>query len=147
MITNVFKKIIDISVARVFNTYGPRSYNAHKQDDPEQNLIVNSSNPIDERLRHLENHLSVPKPVPKDIYLRLKQIEDRLLQLESVSPEYAQFWVNFLIFYFRNKLIYFIFQSKTSVFEPYHHRPNKVEKRKYSIDDIDNLLLELQSKT
>lgn len=49
---------------------------------------------IEERLQNAECHLKLHGPVPKDIYSRLKQIEDRILYLEGLSPEYFQFWVN-----------------------------------------------------
>jgi hypothetical protein len=49
---------------------------------------------LEERLSNAERHLKLHGPVPKDIYSRLKQIEDRILHLEGLSPEYFQFWVN-----------------------------------------------------
>lgn len=51
-------------------------------------------NGIEERLQNLECQLSLTTAVPKNIYNRLKSLEDRLLYLESVSPEYMQFWVS-----------------------------------------------------
>lgn len=50
-------------------------------------------NGIEERLENLETQLSLEKPVPVNIYKRLKLLEDRLLHLESISPEYINFWV------------------------------------------------------
>jgi len=47
---------------------------------------------VEERVKNAEVHLGVSQPVPKDIYARLKVLEDRILQLEGLSPEYAQFW-------------------------------------------------------
>ncbi|XP_066973568.1 molybdopterin synthase catalytic subunit isoform X2 [Macrobrachium rosenbergii] len=45
---------------------------------------------IDERLVNLENHLKINcnSPVPCDVYARLKALEDRVLRLEAISPEY-----------------------------------------------------------
>ena len=43
---------------------------------------------IQERVKNLEDHLSIVKPVPKDFYARLKDIENRVLFLEGISPEY-----------------------------------------------------------
>ena len=43
---------------------------------------------IEERVNNIEYHLKVAKPVPSDIYRRIKDIEDRVLWLEGISPEY-----------------------------------------------------------
>jgi MAP3K12-binding inhibitory protein 1 len=47
---------------------------------------------VDERLENIEKHMKLfeggEKPVPKDIYARLKTIEEKILFLEGVSPEY-----------------------------------------------------------
>lgn len=45
---------------------------------------------IEERLHNLENVLKIgpEMPVPKDVYARLKAVEDRVLHLEGISPEY-----------------------------------------------------------
>lgn len=45
---------------------------------------------IEERLHNVESHLKIVPggPVPQDIYTRLKAVEDRLLHLEGISPEY-----------------------------------------------------------
>lgn len=45
---------------------------------------------IKERLNNLEDIVygTTVKPVPKDVYARLKALEERVLHLESVSPEY-----------------------------------------------------------
>lgn len=52
------------------------------------------SNGIEERLQNLEIQLSLTTAVPKNIYVRLKKLEDRMLFLESLSPEYINFWVS-----------------------------------------------------
>ncbi|XP_013170942.1 PREDICTED: molybdopterin synthase catalytic subunit [Papilio xuthus] len=46
---------------------------------------------VAERLRAAEEYLSVT-PVGSDVYRRLKQVEDRIAQLQAISPEYAHFW-------------------------------------------------------
>lgn len=48
---------------------------------------------LDDRISTTEHMMGINKPVPKDIYERLKKIEDRILYLESISPEYKDFWV------------------------------------------------------
>ncbi|XP_018427887.1 PREDICTED: MAP3K12-binding inhibitory protein 1 [Nanorana parkeri] len=47
---------------------------------------------VEERLHNIECHLQLKPggPVPKDIYQRIKKIEDRILELEGISPEYFQ---------------------------------------------------------
>jgi hypothetical protein len=60
------------------------------------NLSFNASSSfsiLDDRISATEHTIGINKPVPKDIYKRLKNIEDRILYLESVSPEYKEFWV------------------------------------------------------
>ncbi|XP_040580722.1 molybdopterin synthase catalytic subunit [Lepeophtheirus salmonis] len=42
----------------------------------------------EERLQILEGHLLPGKPVDKDIFSRIKSLEDRVLYLEGISPEY-----------------------------------------------------------
>ena len=42
---------------------------------------------IEERVVNLEEHLKL-KPIQRELYLRLKDIEDRVLYLEGLSPEY-----------------------------------------------------------
>lgn len=58
-------------------------------------------NGIEERVKNLESQLSLTTPIPRNVYERLKEVEDRLMYLESLSPEYIQFWVNIS----ENKLI------------------------------------------
>lgn len=45
---------------------------------------------LDERLHNLENYVKIKPngPVPHDVYARLKALEDRVLRLEGISPEY-----------------------------------------------------------
>ncbi|KAL3287140.1 hypothetical protein HHI36_001619 [Cryptolaemus montrouzieri] len=49
-------------------------------------------NGVEERLQNLESQLTLTTHVPKNIYKRLKFLEERMLRLESISPEYIQFW-------------------------------------------------------
>jgi molybdopterin synthase catalytic subunit len=44
---------------------------------------------IEERVVNLEEHLNL-KPIQRELYLRLKDIEDRVLYLEGLSPEYFE---------------------------------------------------------
>jgi hypothetical protein len=79
--------------------------NANEGSPNKPDTFFGMSGPVglEERLSNAECHLKLHGPVPKDIYSRLKQIEDRILQLEGLSPEYFQFWVSVKIF-----LVWFI---------------------------------------
>nr|CAD7414753.1 unnamed protein product [Timema poppensis] len=89
-----------LRVRRVLNQWGPqtRGVDPGSVSDPRDPALIHNQPQgppgvavgIEERLRNAENHLMVKGPVPSDIYARLKQIEDRILYLESVSPEYFQ---------------------------------------------------------
>jgi hypothetical protein len=49
---------------------------------------------IEERLKNAECHLKLHGLVPKDIFTRLMQIEDRILHLEGLTTEYFHIWLN-----------------------------------------------------
>ncbi|XP_022904527.2 molybdopterin synthase catalytic subunit [Onthophagus taurus] len=105
-----------LQVNRVYNTYNRDQTNA----DYLTKYIP--KNGVDERIENLESQLSLTTPVPRSIYIRLKELENRLLYLESISPEYIQFW-----------------EKNTT---------NKSFKKKriYSIQEVDRLILELETK-
>uniref|UniRef100_UPI00358F63E7 MAP3K12-binding inhibitory protein 1 isoform X2 n=1 Tax=Myxine glutinosa TaxID=7769 RepID=UPI00358F63E7 len=78
-----------IKVSRVVNMYGPQS----RQRLPIKTEIATGgcgNSAIEERLQNLEVHLQLKpgRPVPLDIYERLKMLEKRVLDLEGTSPEY-----------------------------------------------------------
>ncbi|KAI5616770.1 MAP3K12-binding inhibitory protein 1 [Silurus asotus] len=82
-----------VKVTRVVNTYGPQTRGGHtEQGEQHQGLYSRDcGNPvIEERLNNIEAHLKLPAagPVPQSIYQRLKKLEDRILELEGLSPEY-----------------------------------------------------------
>ncbi|XP_078263296.1 MAP3K12-binding inhibitory protein 1 [Rhinoraja longicauda] len=88
-----------IKVSRVVNIYGPQTRTeSDGESAPKPNTMTQScSNPaIEERLQNMEAHLklSAGGPVPIAIYQRIKKLEDRILHLEGLSPEYFQH-VNF----------------------------------------------------
>ncbi|KYN28718.1 Molybdopterin synthase catalytic subunit [Trachymyrmex cornetzi] len=86
-----------IKVHRVLNEWGPQTIDQSILRKPITNntsFDVSDSFPIlDERISVTERMIGINKPVPKDIYKRLKNIEDRILHLESISPEYKDFWM------------------------------------------------------
>ncbi|XP_061699279.1 MAP3K12-binding inhibitory protein 1 isoform X2 [Syngnathoides biaculeatus] len=81
-----------VKVTRVVNTYGPqtRAGGHGEAGDPAARDCGNTA--IEERLNNIESHLKLPTagPVPVSVYQRLKKLEDRILQLEGLSPEYFQ---------------------------------------------------------
>ncbi|KAM4690149.1 MAP3K12-binding inhibitory protein 1 isoform 2-T2 [Rhinophrynus dorsalis] len=82
-----------IKVSRVVNTYGPQTRN---DGTTGSNSRVNhlqrdcGNQQVEERLQNIECHLRLQTggPVPKDIYQRIKKLEDKILELEGISPEY-----------------------------------------------------------
>ncbi|XP_034432772.1 MAP3K12-binding inhibitory protein 1, partial [Hippoglossus hippoglossus] len=86
-----------VKVIRVVNTYGPQTRGGGGQGEVGEQqrgpMVRNCGNAaIEERLHNIENHLKLPTagPVPLSVYHRLKKLEDRILELEGLSPEYFQ---------------------------------------------------------
>ncbi|MBN3283667.1 MBIP1 protein, partial [Polyodon spathula] len=84
-----------VKVTRVINTYGPQTRPDRGGEPcmkPSSVPIACGSPAIEERLQNIEAHLKLTTggPVPLNIYQRLKILEDRILELEGLSPEYFQ---------------------------------------------------------
>ncbi|KAJ8356227.1 hypothetical protein SKAU_G00190210 [Synaphobranchus kaupii] len=83
-----------VKVTRVMNRYGPQTWvGGHRDLSGLKQSIAPCGNPaIEERLQNIEAHLNLTanRPVPQNIYQRLKCMEDRILELEGLSPEYFQ---------------------------------------------------------
>ncbi|KAM3870978.1 MAP3K12-binding inhibitory protein 1 [Diretmus argenteus] len=86
-----------VKVTRVVNTYGPQTRGGGGQGEAGEQqrgpAARDCGNPaIEERLHNVETHLKLPTagPVPLSVYQRLKKLEDRILELEGLSPEYFQ---------------------------------------------------------
>ncbi|KAM3918028.1 MAP3K12-binding inhibitory protein 1 [Leptodactylus fuscus] len=83
-----------IKVSRVVNAYGPQTRSdGSSSTSRAHSLPVECGNQaVEERLQNIEYHLQLNPggPVPKDIYQRIKKLEDRILELEGISPEYFQ---------------------------------------------------------
>lgn len=73
-----------------------------------------------ERLQNVEDHLNMTVINPKHVYERIKAIENKILYLESLSPEYRHFLV------------------EKPVFVPEATKPYK--KKVFSIEEIDSLI-------
>ncbi|TDG99081.1 hypothetical protein EPR50_G00207190 [Perca flavescens] len=86
-----------VKVTRVVNIYGPQTRGGGGQgeagDQQRGPMARDCGNAaIEERLHNIETHLKLPTagPVPLSVYQRLKKLEDRILELEGLSPEYFQ---------------------------------------------------------
>ncbi|KAH8027627.1 hypothetical protein HPB51_007177 [Rhipicephalus microplus] len=82
-------------LSRVVNQWGPmtklmRPTSSHTQSPVKQEHQLTVPEGIEERLRNMESHLKLKSgcAVPHDVYARLKQLEDRILYLEGISPDY-----------------------------------------------------------
>lgn len=88
---------ITLIVRRVLNAWGPQTVDQTlfcKGRVNDANLDTTSCfSVLDERISVAERTVGINRPVPKDVYERLKNLEDRILHLESISPEYKDFWV------------------------------------------------------
>ncbi|XP_074069492.1 MAP3K12-binding inhibitory protein 1 isoform X2 [Macrotis lagotis] len=84
-----------VKVSRVVNTYGPQTRTERTQGTGHKinNMLRACGNQaVEERLQNIEAHLRLHTggPVPRDIYQRIKKLEDKILELEGISPEYFQ---------------------------------------------------------
>ncbi|XP_046571148.1 MAP3K12-binding inhibitory protein 1-like isoform X2 [Haliotis rubra] len=82
-----------IKISRVVNPYGPQTRLI--PEGPRQRFDLNmksQSAGFEERMRNIEAHLKLPLTdgSKSDVYTRLKALEDRILFLEGLSPEYFQ---------------------------------------------------------
>ncbi|KAF4520615.1 hypothetical protein B566_EDAN007480, partial [Ephemera danica] len=126
-----------LRVRRVLNTWGPQTTGIDPGSMPtttcRRNDIDTKPNlpglppGVAERLSNVEDHLGINKAVPSNIYKRLKMIEDRILYLESISPEYFSSSIEEV-------------DAKT-LLDPKNH-PRK--KKKYSSADLLKKLEELE---
>lgn len=83
-------------------------------------VLAGSTDSIDERLRVAETfHKLDATAIPKDVYQRLKLIEDRIAELKTISPEYSQF----------------IAVQRSAV----------KKKTVYSLEDLDRIILKIET--
>ncbi|XP_063627825.1 molybdopterin synthase catalytic subunit [Cydia splendana] len=75
-----------LKIRKVHNEWGPQTVSSPPQPAPLPGAIA-------ERVLNIEKFLNMG-PVAPDIYRRLKEMEDRIAQLQAISPEYADFWVS-----------------------------------------------------
>lgn len=125
---SILRKIVIISilVRRVKNEYGPQDVDYKNalnklMDHPGETKNHNTFNSINERLENAEQLLEITSSIPPPIFERLKSIENKILYLETVSPEY---------FHFLSK------QSSKSV-----------KKLTYTLDDLDKIIHGIEAKS
>ncbi|XP_023950000.2 molybdopterin synthase catalytic subunit [Bicyclus anynana] len=81
-----------LKIRRVYNEWGPQTVSRshpYIKEENSHNLPLS----IAERVLSIESYLNTG-PVAPDIYKRLKDMEDKIAHLQSISPEYAMFWRN-----------------------------------------------------
>ncbi|XP_042231712.1 molybdopterin synthase catalytic subunit-like isoform X2 [Homarus americanus] len=118
---------VDPGCCSVKDTFNNSKHKRQAVDTQEPNTLPIG---VEERLHSLEDHLKlIPgAPVPRDVYARLKAVEDRVLHLESISPEY-----------FRNKEILLPMTSS-------RQKEIKAAEDDLSIEELDRKLYELKRK-
>lgn len=83
-----------IKVSKVVNAYGPQTRSSGSSSNTRMHSLQRDceNQAVEERLHNIECHIQLKpgQPVPKDIYQRIKKLEDRILELEGISPEYFQ---------------------------------------------------------
>lgn len=90
-------------------------------DHPGEINNHNEFNSINERLDNAEQLLEINSSIPPQIFERLKAIEDKILYLETVSPEYYHFL------------------SKES--------NRTIRKLSYTLEDLDKIMQKLEAKS
>ncbi|XP_070577212.1 MAP3K12-binding inhibitory protein 1-like [Ptychodera flava] len=123
-----------VKVSKVVNPYGPQTRQpvslSADRSRPGPSASASSSAQtgqvpaaVDERINNMEKHLKLGmgQAVPKDVYSRIKRLEDRVLQLEGLSPEY--------------------FHAIPSV---YKRQRRESDRREMNISEIDQRMKELK---
>lgn len=122
------------------------------QQRSEQSEFGTCPTGAEERLSNAEHFLNI-KNESQNVFSRLKAIEDKILYLESISPEYFDFFVSITLGHQSHPrtrcipsyiTLYISLQRQAksagvSTFSP-------VVKKKYSSEDIDMKLSNLKSK-
>ncbi|XP_011496470.1 PREDICTED: molybdopterin synthase catalytic subunit [Ceratosolen solmsi marchali] len=86
------KDVNHVKVHRVYNQWSQQNMEFNAPFKSLKNESNTYPSALEERLSVSEKILGINKPVPRDVYKRIKNIEDRLLFLESISPEYKDLW-------------------------------------------------------
>lgn len=106
-----------LRIRRIKNETGPLDHRNGNTNEPQSNISFSG---VSERLENVEDFLEFEcKSVPKDVYHRLKLIEDQIAHLKTISPEYSKFLI----------------------------RKDSAPKRKtfYTISDLDKIIASMES--
>lgn len=104
-----------LRIKRVKNEVGPLTESSKLVKSDESTNFCS----INERLKDSESFLKLESnSIPKDIYERLKKIEDQISHLQSVSPEYSQFFAR---------------------------KDSAAKKNAYSAEDLDRIIASMES--
>ncbi|KAK6621649.1 hypothetical protein RUM44_001456 [Polyplax serrata] len=120
-----------LKVHKVANMVGPQTHGLHSTGgsgtSADECSRINHSCPpgAEERLSNVETYLNIHQR-SKDVFSRLKAIEDKILFLESISPEY--------------------FDRERQEQKILPRRPATSAKRTYSSLDIDTKMQQLEAK-
>ncbi|KAM7360807.1 molybdenum cofactor synthesis 2B isoform 2-T2 [Cochliomyia hominivorax] len=95
---------------------------------------------IIERLENIEEHLNLPHSEIKNIYKRLKIIENRILYLESISPEYHHFLMD------KSQI-----NDNSNYFEAFNDMTpiselSSYKRKMYSVNEIETILKILEEQ-
>ncbi|XP_073845479.1 molybdopterin synthase catalytic subunit-like [Musca autumnalis] len=124
------------------------SQQEHKIKQEKKEPIAKTINPIKyallERTRDIEDYLNIRDNELKSVHQRLKNIEDRILFLESISPEYCHTLFekpssNNSGHNSTNSLENYNATNASSI-KPTSHNAKKSCRKVYAVDDIDRII-------
>ncbi|XP_037945251.1 molybdopterin synthase catalytic subunit [Teleopsis dalmanni] len=125
--------------------YIKQEFLENNQSMPNVNVEVKREipEPIQERLINLERHLNIAYDTQSEngtkmIYERLKNIEDRLLQLEALSPEYTHFITQTTVPHIKEEPVNPVVSHNASVFQ---RKKYTAEELNTAIDQIENEIM------
>lgn len=126
-----------LKIHKVVNEWGPQiSKSSTNIDECISKHTSDLPISVNERITNCEKHVGVDRPLSSDIYARLKHIEDRILELDSISPEYSNFWKNDSA-----KL-----PQQIDKYTNFNKNIKFHTKTKYSMEDLHNKISEIKKK-
>ena len=100
--TNQISKQTHVIKSRMFNESGPLDKSNQENISKNRNkknkvIIIDDDNGIDERMKNIEAYLQIPtsKKIPSDVYERLKQLENTIMDWEKNHEMLQQYQLSF----------------------------------------------------